>query len=71
MSNFLCAVLKKANNERKEFDFGGSHIFDGKTIGEIQGGSSKWLKRWEEVYPCDVDSMVINMSNICPPEIQV
>ena len=42
MSNFLCAVfIKKANNERKEFDFGGSHIFDGKTIREIQGGSSK------------------------------
>ena len=43
MFNFLCAVLKKTNNERKEFDFGGSHIFDGKTVREIQGGSSEWL----------------------------
>ena len=41
MSNFLCVVLKKTNNERKEFDFGGSHIFDGKTVREIQGGSSE------------------------------
>ena len=41
MSSFLCAVLKKANNERKKFDFGGSHIWDGKTIREKINGNSK------------------------------
>ena len=44
MSSFLCAVSKKVNNERKEFDFGGSHIWDGKTIREkINGNSNLYI----------------------------
>ena len=43
MSSFLCAVSKKFNNERKEFDVGGSHIWGGKTIsGKINGNSNPY-----------------------------
>lgn len=40
VSSFLCAASKKVNNERKEFDFGGCHIWDGKTIREKINGKS-------------------------------
>ena len=44
MSSFLCALSKEFNNERKEFDVGGSHIWDGKTIsGKINGNSNLYI----------------------------
>lgn len=44
MSSFLCAVSKKVNNERKEFHFGKSDIWDGETIRKtVNGGSNLYI----------------------------
>ena len=44
MSSFKCAVSKRVDNDRNEFDYGGSRIWDGKTIREkINGNSNLYI----------------------------
>ena len=51
MSSFRCAALKKVDNDRKEFDFGGSRIWDGKTIwAKIKKNSNLYILEQVRMY---------------------
>ena len=53
MSSFKCAASKRVDNDRKEFDFGGSRIWDGKTIREKINGNSNLYILEEKVRMCN------------------
>ena len=68
-SSFRCAALKKVDNDRKIFDFGGSRIWDGKTIiSKIKGNSNLYILE-QQVRICNfkaVSKLITNShQNMC------
>lgn len=53
MSRFKCAASRKVSNDLKEFVYGGSHIWDGKTIREKINGNSNLYILEEQVRMCN------------------